>query len=111
MEQDECRATDGAAGNGREYDRRAREVAQLVEQLKEKRSAEITLENVEDVFAYHAWSPEQKDCGDCVREALIVGVKAILRSVPPGALRTRAIDCLVDARMIANAAITFRGRF
>lgn len=74
-------------------------------------SERLTLDNVETAFTYHPWNLDQKDDGDQVREALITAAKTILRNVPESPTRTRALNCLVDARMLANAAITHRGRF
>lgn len=71
----------------------------------------LTLGNVADAFEYHPWGPDQREAGEIVREALVAAAKAILRSVPQGPSRTRALNHLIDARMIANAAITHRGRF
>jgi hypothetical protein len=72
---------------------------------------ELGLENVEDAFTYHPWGRAQADAGELVREGLVFAAKAILRNVPRGPLRTRALNHLIDGRMIANAAITFGGRF
>jgi hypothetical protein len=71
----------------------------------------ITLENVDEAMRYHPWGREQLEAGEQCREALTAAIKTILRTVPESPLRTRAINKIVDARMIANAAITFRGRF
>lgn len=67
---------------------------------------EITLDNVEDAFQYHRWSPEQIASGGVVRAACVEAVRAILTNVPRSPLRTRAINAIFDARMLANAAIT-----
>lgn len=90
---------------------REREVTRVLDALEAQRSEPITLRNVEDAFRYHPWDQGQQDCGDVVRDALVAASKAILRSVPPGRLRTRCLDDLIEIRMRANAAITFRGRF
>ena len=71
----------------------------------------LTLDNVEAAFNYQPWDAEQILAGDVVREALIRAARAILNHVPESPLRTRALNNLVDARMLANAAITFKGRF
>lgn len=72
---------------------------------------EVSLENVDQIMAYQPWTPDQIAAGDVVRETLIAAVRAILRVVPRCANRTKAINHLIDARMDANAAISFRGRF
>jgi hypothetical protein len=71
----------------------------------------LTLDNVEKAFEYQSWSPEQIKAGQVVRAALVEAAKAILNNVPESPLRTRALNNLVDARMLANASITFMGQF
>ena len=71
----------------------------------------ITIDNVDDAFTYQSWDQEQQASGGAVRSALVAAAKVILQTVPESPLRTRALNNLVDARMLANAAITFRGRF
>lgn len=71
----------------------------------------LTLENVEDAFTYHAWDGWQQEAGNIVRETLTAAARAILRVVPAGPSRTRALNNLMDARMLCNQSITFRGRF
>ena len=63
------------------------------------------------MMAYHPWSKEQVQQGAEVRDAIGEAIKQILLNVAPSPMRTRAINHLVDARMIANAAITFKGEF
>lgn len=71
----------------------------------------LTLENIEDAMRYQPWDREQTECGDRVREMLLLAAKAILRHVPSSPRRTLALQHLISARMDANAAISFRGRF
>lgn len=70
----------------------------------------VTLENVEEVFTYHAPSREQMVQYEMVREAMILAARTILRVVPRCADRTTAIRKLREARMDANAAIALQGR-
>lgn len=74
-------------------------------------SEPFTLNNIDDAMGYQVWNEHQIEAGAIVREALTLAAKAILRSVPAGPYRTVAIRKLLEARMDANAAITFRGRF
>lgn len=78
---------------------------------KESRPERLTLANVEAAFTYQPWNAEQVSAGDEVRSALMKAAQVILARVPESPLRTRALNNLIDARMIANAAITFAGRF
>lgn len=71
----------------------------------------FTLENVEEAFSYKSWTPEQVAAGKEVTAALIQAAKKILLYIPESPLRTRALNMLFDARMVANAAITHEGRF
>lgn len=74
------------------------------------RESGVTLENVEDVFTYHAPDATQVVAYEMVREAMIQAARTILRVVPPCADRTVAIRRLREARMTANAAIALHGR-
>lgn len=71
----------------------------------------INEKNVEEAFQYQPWNDQQVAAGAEVRAALVTAAKAILKGVPETPLRTRALNALVDARMLANAAITFNGKF
>lgn len=75
------------------------------------RAERITLENVAEAFTYQPWNEDQNAAGTMVRQALETAARVILLNVPETPLRTRALNCLIDARMLANAAITFRGQF
>jgi hypothetical protein len=66
---------------------------------------------VDTQMAYHPWTPEQVASGEKVRDAIGEAIKAIYLNVPSCPTRTRAINHLIDARMIANAAITFCGHY
>ena len=71
----------------------------------------LSLSNIDDAMKYQPWTREQSEAGEIVREVLAAAAKAILRSVPDGAYRSVALRNIIDARMNANAAISFRGRF
>ena len=71
----------------------------------------ITLDNCREAFTYIPWTEGQVAAGKQVTEALIAAAETVLRVVPESPLRTRAINGLFDARMIANAAITHGGKF
>ncbi len=71
----------------------------------------LTLGNIDDAMHYQPWGPGQQEDGEQVREALTAAAKAILRNVPDGAFRAVALRNIIDARMNANAGISFRGRF
>lgn len=71
----------------------------------------IDEKNVEQAFRYQPWNSEQQVAGEEIRNVLIEAAKSIIKNVPETPLRTRALNALVDARMLANAAITFNGQF
>ena len=71
----------------------------------------INEDNVREAFQYQPWNDEQQRAGGAVREALVMAAEVMLRNIPETPLRTRALNALVDARMLANAAITFNGKF
>jgi hypothetical protein len=84
------------------------------ERIDLNRAEELTAAvsaTVDDLFDYQRWNEDQTSRGRYVREALAQAVKVIISNVPPCPTRTRAINHLVDARMLANAAITHRGRY
>lgn len=72
---------------------------------------EFTLDNIDEAMAYQPWMPDQQEAGTIIREALTTAAKAILRHAPVGRYRSVALRQVLDARMNANAAISFRGRF
>jgi hypothetical protein len=72
-------------------------------------TAEVDLA-IDFAFEYQPWDEAQSNSGRLVRNALATAVKVIVTEVPPGPTRTRAINMCFDARMLANAAITFRGK-
>ena len=74
-------------------------------------SERLSLANVDHAFTYHPWSEDQAERGRAVTAALIEAARTILRNVPECPTRTRALNNLIDARMLANAAITHEGRY
>ena len=74
-------------------------------------SERLTLANIEHAFTYQTWNEDQARQGREVTSALIAAAKAVLMNVPECPMRTRALNNLVDARMIANAAITHSGLY
>ena len=80
-------------------------------QMMSPPSQRLTLDTVDAAFRYQPWDELQRDQGEQVRDVLVAAAKVILRTVPDTPLRTRALNNLIDARMLANAAISFRGRF
>lgn len=75
---------------------------------------EVTSEvraNVQSLFRFEPWQPSQIAKGDRVREKLAEAYLAVLENVPPSPARTRALNMITDVRMLANAAITFKGEF
>jgi hypothetical protein len=68
-------------------------------------------EQVDVAFTYQPWNEGQVANGVKIREALSAAFLVIIDSAPPCPTRTRALNKLLDARMLANAAITHGGRF
>jgi len=73
-------------------------------------TAEVAIQ-VEELFTYKAWNPDQQKAGEAVRSQLVKAYLAVLIWVPPGPTRTVALRKLVEARMDANAAISHEGRY
>jgi hypothetical protein len=77
------------------------------------RAAGLTPEveaRVDQLMAYAPWDKQQILRGEHVRDAIGNAMKEIIANVEPCPARTRALNHLIDARMIANQAITFKGR-
>lgn len=72
---------------------------------------EPTDEEIDDMFVYHPWDDENVAKGKAVREALANAVKVIVANVPAGPDRSVAIRKIREARMDANSALTFDGRY
>jgi len=66
--------------------------------------------SIDNAFEYQPWDEAQTAAGTRVRQALANAAKKIVNSCPPSPTRTRALNMCFDARMLANAAITHRGR-
>lgn len=66
---------------------------------------------LDDQYSYHAWTKEQVEAGQKVRDGLKAAAQAIIENVPPSADRTVALRKLREARMDANSAITHNGRY
>lgn len=66
-------------------------------------------EAVNELFTFAPWIDEQKRQGEPVNEALQAAYLAVIENVPSGPTRSRALNAITDARMLANQAITFRG--
>jgi hypothetical protein len=72
---------------------------------------EITKEIVSEIFTYYPWEVEQIDSSNEIRDSLAKAFKTVVNVVPPSPTRTRALNAIIDARMLANAAITFKGKY
>jgi hypothetical protein len=70
---------------------------------------QVNLENIEEVFTYHAPNAEQIEKFAKVKEAGVAFARAILESCPPCADTSAALRQVRDARMTANAAIALNG--
>lgn len=89
----------------------AQSVNRMRDRSPEKAAGQITLDNIESVMSTRQWGSGQRASGNVVREALVAAAKAILREVPQGAEKERALQHILSARMHANVAISFDGEF
>lgn len=71
--------------------------------------ADEVLAAIDELFTFKPWDEKQIDDGKKVREALADAYSCIIARVPSGPTRSRALNMLTDCRMLANAAITFKG--
>lgn len=69
------------------------------------------MNEINDLFEYHPWNDEQMRHGYEIRTILATAFSVLINHVPPCPQRTRALNMLHDARMLANAAITHKGKF
>ena len=69
------------------------------------------LTEIHNLFDYKAWNADQHVAGNAVRHTLAAAYEAIVAFVPACPQRTRALNMLVDARMLANSAVTHKGRY
>jgi hypothetical protein len=69
----------------------------------------VTIENVGDVFTYHAPDVDQIRRLERVRMGAKMLAKTILAEVPPCADQQAALRLLREAVMTANAAIALKG--
>lgn len=70
----------------------------------------MTNDEINDLFMYHAPSPDMTARFLPLRDAIVGAVLAINELCPPGADRTAAIRKLKEAHMTANASIVLEGR-
>jgi hypothetical protein len=66
---------------------------------------------IDDAFLYHPWDAAQTLKGNEIRAALATAVKVIVANAPPSPDRSAAIRKIREARMDANSAITYGGRY
>lgn len=68
-------------------------------------------EDIDRRFQYQSWNAEQIEKGEKVRAALKAAFEALIEHVPPCADRGAALRHIIDARMSANSAISFNGKY
>lgn len=66
---------------------------------------------INDIFSYHAPTPEQRETYDQINAAFVECAKKIAALVPEGPGRTVAIRALSEARMKANHTVSVGGAF
>ncbi|MCP9496678.1 MAG: hypothetical protein MSG64_19755 [Pyrinomonadaceae bacterium MAG19_C2-C3] len=71
----------------------------------------IQRQQLDDIFSYHAPSPEQQENYEAIRDAAKQFAETIILNSPPSADQTAAIRKVREAVMTANAAIALEGRF
>jgi hypothetical protein len=76
---------------------------------KEKQMIEVTLENVHTAFTYQKPTEEQIPRFNAITEAAEAYARVILANAPRTPARTRALNAVIDSRMMANNAIAHEG--
>lgn len=64
---------------------------------------------IDDLLTYHPWNEEQVAAGVEVTEAAKNFMLVIATYCPQSPARSRALNMVADARMVANASITHGG--
>ncbi len=85
--------------------------AKAVDLSRAKHADDAVLETITELFQYQPWDTPQIESGRRVRDVLMDAYATIINEVPVCPTRTRALNMLVDCRMLANAAITHKGKF
>lgn len=69
----------------------------------------VTLDNLDDVFTYHAPTPEQQEAYRAINDAAKQLARVILDHTPACADQQAAVRLVREARMTANAAVALGG--
>jgi hypothetical protein len=68
-------------------------------------------EAVKFLMDFHPWDEDKVEKAAPIRKAIGEAYKAIIINVKASPARTRALNALTDARMLAHTALTFDGAF
>lgn len=71
----------------------------------------IQRQQLDDIFSYHAPSPEQQKNYEAIREAAKQFAETIILNTPPSADQTVAIRKVREAVMVANASVALEGKY
>lgn len=71
----------------------------------------LTKEGIDDIFSYHAPTPDQIPKYNAIREGARVFAQTILENTPGSADQTAAIRLLRESVMTANASIALGGKY
>ena len=71
----------------------------------------LTKEAIDDIFTYHAPTPEQLPKYEAIRDAAKVFAQVLLANTPSSADQTAAIRLLRQAVMTANQAVATDGKY
>lgn len=71
----------------------------------------LTKEGIEDIFSYHAPTPDQIPKYNAIREGAKVFAQIVMDNTPGPADQTVAIRKVREAVMIANASIALGGKY
>lgn len=72
---------------------------------------DFTYQEIDELFSYHAPTPEQRKIYERINLAFQDCAKAIAPMLPAGPGKTVAIRALSEARMKANQAVALEGKF
>ena len=76
-------------------------------------ATELNEEVIEEIryhFVHHDWDKSQKEKGLQIKMVLELAFRHFIAHLEPSPIRTRALNCIIEALMLGNRAITHQGR-
>lgn len=101
----------GISGNMKAQQQESSAALHQLDRMTDARRSRVTLDDLDDLFTYHAPSADQMKNYAEIRAAAKEFARVILFNSVPCADQTAAIRKIREAVMTANAAVALGGRF